>query len=162
MTSVAVFDLKLGECPAPVGHKRLTDGDGHLLCFHDGEPREADAASFFAGSEIMDVARPLAGEAPFVYVVGFPVPLDDEREFDDWYTTEHIGLLRQHPSWQRCRLFRGSGASGLTRLAVHEWRDSSPQGSPEQAAARATPWRARLAEREWFGRGFRVLLTEAS
>jgi hypothetical protein len=46
----------------------------------------------------------------------------------------------------------GSGApDDVTRIAVHELADLEALDSPERAAARASDWRARLAEQSWFG-----------
>ena len=39
---------------------------------------------------------------------------------------------------------------GVTRAAVHELTDLSALDSPERERARATPWRARLSQDDWF------------
>jgi hypothetical protein len=142
------------------------DGGGRILADGDGKRYVVDGTlqrtePLFRGRVIID--RGAASAARYLYVVGFPVPPEDEEEFDRWYSTEHLDLLSKHRSWRRCRVFagHGEGESELTRLAFHDWLDTSPQGSPEQAAARATPWRARLAERPWFAQAQRLLLHDA-
>jgi hypothetical protein len=139
---------------APAGDgRRLEDDVGVSYVIGDGV---GTASAMFGGTTIH--VRGEIASTPYVYLVAFPVPPEDQAEFDEWYMTEHLDLLSRHASWRSCRLVAGEGEDGLTRLALHEWVDTTPQGSPEQAAARATPWRARLAERPWFAGARRLLL----
>jgi hypothetical protein len=155
MPEVIVHDTTAVGCPHPDAHGVLEATDGsRQLCIHRGcNCRDA----LFRGAMIASRGAALEAAAPYAYLVAFPVPEADHVEFDEWYRTEHLDLLAAHPAWRGCQLYGGSGATGLTRLAIHHWADTSPQGSPQQAAARGTPWRARLAEREWFREGVRLL-----
>jgi hypothetical protein len=146
-------------CPPGSGHRSLVDDDGQRFCL--GADRSGAGDVVFEGSQILDRQGPGSIRAPLLYLVAFPVPATDMEEFDRWYATEHLDLLSRHPAWRRCQLFAGNGEGGVTRLAAHEWLDRSPQGSREQAAARATPWRAALAARPWFGLATRLLLHDA-
>jgi len=150
---MSVVTIERAATLPPSRGRRLEDAAGQSFVISDATRH---AATFFSGATIHE--RGAIATTPYVYLVGFPVPSEDQAEFDEWYTTEHLDLLSRHASWRSCRLVGGSGEDGLTRVALHEWMDTSPQGSPEQAAARATPWRARLAERPWFGGAKRVLL----
>lgn len=88
-----------------------------------------------------------------LFVVAFSVPDPDAEEFDAWYEQEHVPLLMKADGWLRVRRYTvraGSEGPPWTRLALHELRDPGVLAAPEREAARATPWRARLAERPWF------------
>jgi len=104
----------------------------------------------FLGEEIGD-----SGDAPpgrYLYLVTFGVPEEAQPEFDAWYAEDHVPALLQDPAWLRCRRYAvHSGEPGhVTRAAVHELDDLAALESPERAAARASRWRARLAEHAWF------------
>ena len=43
-----------------------------------------------------------------------------------------------------------------THLALHYLDDLSALSSPERDAARKTPWRARLAEEDWYRGSYRL------
>jgi hypothetical protein len=97
------------------------------------------------------------GERPqtrYLYVVTFAVPESAQDEFDAWYAEDHIPTLMQASGWSRVRRYApvGDGTpSDVTRIAVHELTDLQALDSPERASARASAWRARLAEQPWFG-----------
>jgi len=71
-----------------------------------------------------------------------------ERAFDDWYTKEHIPLLRRVPSWlssQRFILVSSSGGGLVPRyLALHKWDDVAAFETDEYKAATNTPWRTEV------------------
>ena len=98
-------------------------------------------------------------EAAIAYPVFFRVPADRETEFNAWYEEEHLGLLLRCPYWPMCRRFkihkpvRGS----WTHIALHYLSDLRALESKERDAARATPWRDRLAANDWFKGDYRVL-----
>lgn len=98
-------------------------------------------------------------EAPIAYPVFFAVPAQEAGEFNDWYEQEHLGILFGCSSWLACRRFEiaGTHPKGWTHLALHYLADASALRSPERTAARATPWRERLALRPWFRGDYRVL-----
>lgn len=90
--------------------------------------------------------------APVVSVVAFKVPDEDEADFNDWYRFEHEPMLLKNRDWLRIRRYRVVEGEGgpWSHFAVHELADASAMDSPERAAARAAPVRARFADREWF------------
>jgi len=87
-----------------------------------------------------------------LYSVMFRVPEDRAEEFDAWYEQDHLPLLLAADGWLGCRRYRISVADPVpfTHLAIHHLRDTGALDSPERAAARATDWRARLAQEPWF------------
>jgi hypothetical protein len=110
-----------------------------------------EAFTRWLGSELSDT-----GEAPpgrFLYLVTFDVPDDAQEAFDDWYEREHVPMLMESSDWSRVRRYAIADGepAGVTRVALHELASLDALASPEREAARATEWRARLAENEWFG-----------
>lgn len=97
-------------------------------------------------------------EAPIAYPVFFRVPADREREFNAWYDEEHMGILLECPHWRACRRFRvrAPRPGDWTHIALHYLTDLLALESPERDRARATPWRARLAQEAWFRGEYRV------
>lgn len=98
-----------------------------------------------------------AGEATgALFVVAFPVPEADRAEFDAWYEEEHVPLLMGVPGWLRVRRYvvrPGFDGPPWTHFALHELRGPEVLDAPERAAARDTPWRAELSQRDWFRSG---------
>jgi hypothetical protein len=96
------------------------------------------------------------GEAPparYLYLVTFEVPAEAQEEFDAWYAEDHVPSVMRNEHWLRVRRYAvqsGAVPAGVTRAAVHELADVVALDSPERAEARASEWRARLAENEWF------------
>jgi hypothetical protein len=91
-------------------------------------------------------------ESPYLYGVFFTVPADREEAFNEWYEEEHVPLLLNCEQWLGCRRYRvvdGHPAS-FTHMALHHLQDLSALQSPAREAARATPWRAKLAAEPWF------------
>jgi hypothetical protein len=88
--------------------------------------------------------------------IAFAVPGHDEDEFDGWYEEEHVPLLMQVPGWLRVRRYKvrpGSAGPPWTHIALHDLRDESALAHPARAAARDTPRRDALAQRDWFDSG---------
>lgn len=104
----------------------------------------------YIGDEISDTGAAESGR--YYYLVTFDVPEDFQEEFDAWYERDHLKHLMRNPAWVRCRRYAiaDSEPAGVTRAAVHELADLSALDSPERAQARATPWRARLSQNDWF------------
>jgi hypothetical protein len=93
-------------------------------------------------------------------VVAFSVPAVDRAEFAAWYEEEHVPMLMRADGWLRVRQYEprpGFDGPAWTHLTLHELRDVQVMDSDERKAARATPRRAALAERHWFGRSGRWL-----
>ncbi len=99
-------------------------------------------------------------DAPVIHSIWFDVPESDQTEFDDWYESEHIPLLMKSPDWLMVRRFAvlDGVPDQFTRLSIHYLANEEALQSPQRAAARETPWRARLAEREWFKPSYAVFL----
>jgi hypothetical protein len=105
----------------------------------------------------LDVAeKPSAPDAvvtaPLLYAVWFNVPEAEQAEFDAWYREDHIPLLMKCEQWLQVRRFAVTDGEPkpYTRLALHYLAGKEALNSPERAAARATPWRKRLADKDWF------------
>lgn len=90
--------------------------------------------------------------APVLYAVFFQVPPAHTSEFDSWYAEDHVPLLLEDPRWIGTRRFDVLDGSphGYNRLALHYLADRLVLDSEARAKARATPWRARLAQEPWF------------
>jgi hypothetical protein len=91
-------------------------------------------------------------QAPVLYPVFFTVPEPRLEEFDAWYDQDHVPTLLECPDWLGCRRFDiVSGApQSFNRLALHYLSDIRALDSDARAKARASEWRARLAEESWF------------
>ncbi len=96
------------------------------------------------------------GDPGALLAIAFAVPGHDEDEFDGWYEEEHVPLLMQVPGWLRVRRYKvrpGSAGPPWTHIALHDLRDESALAHPARAAARDTPRRDALAQRDWFDSG---------
>ena len=118
----------------------------------------ARAIGWQARPEASDIDA-TARSASIAYPVFFAVPEAREAEFNRWYDEEHLGILLGCPDWLACRRFKITTPhpSGFTHLALHYLAGIAALTSPERAAARATPWRDRLAVERWFRGEYRVL-----
>ncbi len=90
--------------------------------------------------------------APFLYVVLFAVPAEQETEFNRWYDEDHSPILLRIPQWWQIRRYRIRTGSPerWTHLALHALGDLTALEAPERTQARQTPWRTRLAAQPWF------------
>ncbi len=71
------------------------------------------------------------------------VPAEHEKEFNDWYDTEHIPLLAAVPGVLRTRRFLDP--CGKPRyIALYDLADANIAGSAPWNAALATPWAKRI------------------
>jgi hypothetical protein len=91
-------------------------------------------------------------DAAYVYAVFFAVPDERHQEFNDWYEQDHVPTLLECRDWRIVRRFRISDGEPekWTHLALHYLDDNGALSSPERERARASPWRARLAQESWF------------
>ena len=91
-------------------------------------------------------------DAAYLYAVFFAVPAERQPEFNDWYARDHVPALLECKDWLMVRRFRIlEGEPGnWTHLALHYLADNKALSSPERERARASPWRARLAQESWF------------
>jgi hypothetical protein len=112
----------------------------------------ASSAETFVGVEIGDTGVSAPGD--YLFLVTFQVPRVDQGEFDSWYETEHVARLMEVSGWLRCRRYAvADDGRAPTRVALHELASLAPLDSPLRAAAAASEWRQRLAERPWFATG---------
>jgi len=90
--------------------------------------------------------------SPVLYAVFFQVPSASVTEFDSWYAEDHVPLLLGDPRWIGTRRFEivDGAPHPYNRLALHYLADRDVLDSEARAKARATPWRARLAQQPWF------------
>ncbi|MBB5048321.1 hypothetical protein HNR60_003084 [Rhodopseudomonas rhenobacensis] len=97
-------------------------------------------------------------DAPILYSVCFNVPAEAAAEFDSWYETEHIPLLMECPDWLMVRrmLVTDGVPEIYTHMALHYLADAKALQSPARENARATEWRKRLAEQDWFQASYAV------
>ena len=100
-----------------------------------------------------------AGEHRFLTAVAFPVPAEDEAQFDDWYDNEHAPLLLEAEDWLRVHRYKVRSGDGgpWTHFALHELASREVMDSDERKAARQGPKRDVLAGRDWFSRSGRWL-----
>ena len=111
----------------------------------------------YIGNQIGMQTRPTTSEAEpidaaYVYAVFFAVPGERQAEFNDWYERDHAPTLLECKDWlmvRRLRITDGEPEK-WTHLALHYLADSAALSSPERERARASPWRARLAQESWF------------
>ena len=91
-------------------------------------------------------------DAPYVYAVFFAVPDERQPEFNDWYEQDHVPTLLECADWLMVRRFRITDGEPeqWTHFALHYLADSTALSSPERQRARASAWRARLAQESWF------------
>jgi hypothetical protein len=149
-TYVAVFESNAdagaihGRLPAPA-HESIISSERHVATFVNRQQAPATGDPF--------------ADAPILYPVLFAVPPEGEKDFDAWYDEEHLGILLKSPHWPMCRRFKTHQpvAGSWTHIALHYLRDLRALESPERDEARATPWRARLAQYAWFKGDYRVL-----
>lgn len=90
--------------------------------------------------------------ASVLYAVFFEVPPARVTEFDSWYAEDHVPLLLEDSRWIGTRRFEiiDGAPHHYNRLALHYLADRLVLDSEARAKARATPWRARLAQEPWF------------
>jgi hypothetical protein len=119
---------------------------------------ERHVAVFMNRQQAPNTGNPFA-DAPILYPVLFAVPPEGEADFNAWYDDEHLGILLKSPHWPMCRRFKvvNPVAGAWTHIALHYLNDLRALESPERDEARATPWRARLAQHAWFKGDYRVL-----
>jgi hypothetical protein len=111
----------------------------------------------YIGDQIGVQMRPTSSEielidATYVYAVFFAVPTERQPEFNDWYERDHAPTLLECEDWLMVRRFRivDGEPEQWSHLALHYLADIAALSSPERERARASPWRARLAQESWF------------
>jgi hypothetical protein len=171
-------DIALGESPDAVA-AALAHGDASVAVLsgseHDDAARRIDVV--FAEAATVDAFAATAKHAANVthlqrgrliadtgsvaergtiyFTIGFAVPAEELDDFDAWYAQEHVPMLFGIEGWLRIRRYEmtagGSPANaGWNRYAFHELRNLNTWNAPERLATRSTPWRSRLAAKDWY------------
>ena len=91
-------------------------------------------------------------DAPMVLGVFIELPDDAVEEFVDWYQTEHTSIVLGSPLWRMIRHMRivDADPNPFTHMFIHYIESEDALESDALAAARATEWRNRLAQNDWF------------
>ena len=69
---------------------------------------------------------------------------EHEREFDDWYDSEHIPALAAVPGTLCARRYRGTGAAAQRSLALYHLASAEIPKSTAWITAANTPWTERM------------------
>ena len=149
-TYVSVFESNAsptalhGALPLPE-HKSILDTERHIAAFMNEQTANGAIAPI--------------REASILYPVLFNVPASGEQDFNAWYDEEHLDILLRCSYWPMCRRFKvyKPQPNSWTHIALHYLTDLRALESKERDEARATPWRARLAQNDWFKGDYRVL-----
>lgn len=110
----------------------------------------------YIGREIDYALRPGYGlealDAEVLIAVFFVIPEDRRAEFVEWYRAEHTPMLLESADWRMVRHFDvvEREPEPFTHAMLHYVARREALEAPELAAARATPWRNRLAAEPWF------------
>jgi hypothetical protein len=83
-------------------------------------------------------------DAPALLLNAMSVAPGHEREFDDWYDTEHIPALAAVPGTLSARRYRGTGAAAQKSLALYHLESTEVPSSAAWKAAANTPWTERM------------------
>ena len=122
----------------------------------------------FAFREDADIG---ALDSSWILAVFFAVPDEARPEFEDWYRSEHMGMLLACPDWRMARMMAvvASDPDPFTHMMLHYVRRPDILDAPEVLKARDTDWRNRLASEAWWNprfamyrkRGRRFLKTDS-
>jgi hypothetical protein len=83
-------------------------------------------------------------DAPALLLNAMSVAAGHEREFNDWYDTEHIPALAAVQGTLCARRYRGTGAAAQTSLALYHLASADVPNSHAWKAAANTPWTERM------------------
>lgn len=94
-------------------------------------------------------------QAPLIFAAQFNVPQDMQDEFDRWMAEDHVPTLLKGEHWLGTRRFAMSVGEPVpyNRIAIHYLAGPEALQSPERAEARASDWRQRLTQHDWFNQG---------
>lgn len=109
------------------------------------------AAEFVAGDVIYEGSQDGAAEGSHLVGLWFNAPADEVEEYEKWFASEHGPMLLREPTWLRVRQIRVASSNlPVTHLVLHDLAGVGALSSDALEAARATPARVSLAERDWF------------
>lgn len=91
-------------------------------------------------------------DADVVLGVFFTLPDDAVDEFIEWYETEHTPMLLKNSEWRMARHMKivDADPNPFTHMVLHYVDSEAVLECDELAAARATEWRNKLAQEDWF------------
>ncbi|ESR23784.1 DUF4286 family protein [Lutibaculum baratangense] len=125
----SVCAMTLVDLPVPAGRD-------------DQEAPRAALASWDL-EQIVPSDEPSPHDARGLVIVSMDVDPAVEDEFNDWYTTEHIPLLRQVEGVLTARRFRASRGAPKY-VSIYHLDDAARYASPVWLAANKTPWMRRM------------------
>ncbi len=120
-----------------------------VLSDYDSDPSGIIAEEAKAPLLAWDLEQILPGRqvspsgAGGVILVSMDVDPAHEDEFNDWYNTEHIPLLRKVPGVITARRFRADHGKPVY-VALYHVGDTGVYATPAWMAANTTPWILRL------------------
>ena len=109
----------------------------------------------FEGEQIAAGGGAAPKDAPALLLNAMSVAPEHEREFNDWYDTEHIPALAGVPGTLCARRYRGTGAAAQRSLALYWLTSADVPSSQAWKAAANTPWTERM--RPHFRKHLRVV-----
>ena len=91
-----------------------------------------------------------------ILAVFFAVPDEARPGFEEWYRTEHMGMLLACPDWRMVRVMEvvARDPDPFTHMTLHYVRRPDILDAPEIVAANDTEWRNRLAAEDWWNPRF--------
>jgi hypothetical protein len=94
----------------------------------------------FEGEQIAAAGGVAPKDAPALLLNAMSVAPEHEREFNDWYDTEHIPALAAVSGTLCARRYRGTGAAAQRSLALYWLESTEIPNSHAWKAAANTPW----------------------
>ena len=98
----------------------------------------------FEGEQIAQGGGDTPKDAPALLLNAMSVAPEHEREFNDWYDTEHVPALAAVSGTLCARRYRGTGAAAQRSLALYHLASAEVCSSAEWKAAANTPWTERM------------------
>jgi hypothetical protein len=111
----------------------------------------------FEGAQIAAGGGAVPKDAPALLLNAMSVAPEHEREFNDWYDTEHIPALAAVPGTLCARRYRGTGTAAQRSLALYHLSSAEIPNSAAWKAAANTPWTERM--RPHFRNHLRIVST---
>jgi hypothetical protein len=97
----------------------------------------------YEGEQILPGDQLAPRDAPALLLNAMSVASEHEREFNEWYNTEHIPALAAVPGTLCARRYRGSGAAQRYVALYHLASPDVPDSAAWKEAAN-TPWTERM------------------
>ena len=97
----------------------------------------------YEGEQILPGDQSVQAGAEALLINAMSVAPEHEREFNEWYDTEHIPALAAVPGTLCARRYRGAGAA-QKYVAVYHLAAVEVQASAAWKAAANTPWTERM------------------